>query len=146
MQRGPLHRWAAKGQNVAGPILISVIDDDDSLRAALVGLVRSLGYEVRGFGSAEEFLQADAVRTANCIITDIQMPGMSGIELKRHLTAQQVPAPVIMITARPEADLEAKALASGAFCFLRKPFDASVLIDWVGKALELGAEPATDGA
>jgi FixJ family two-component response regulator len=126
--------------------MISVIDDDDSLRSALVGLVRSLGYNARGFGSAEEFLQADEMRTFSCIITDIQMPGMSGLELKRHLTAEHVRAPVIMITARPEADLEAKAMASGAICFLRKPFDANALIDCVEKALELGTKPATDGA
>src|SRR5581483_9083731 len=116
-----------KGHRLAAAPLVCIIDDDDSLRSALVGLLRSFGYATRGFASAEAFLQSDAVHAAACIVTDIQMPGMSGIDLKRHLAAQQHNVPVIMITARTEPDLEAKALASGAAHFLRKPFEASVL-------------------
>jgi FixJ family two-component response regulator len=115
--------------------IISVIDDDESLRTALVGLVRSLGYEAHGFGSAEEFLEGGARRWA-CIISDIQMPGMSGIDLKRHLTAQAVTTPVIMITARAEPGLKERALASGAACFLKKPFEANALIDCLERALQ----------
>jgi FixJ family two-component response regulator len=116
--------------------VISIIDDDDSMRTALVGLVRSLGYDVRGFASAEEFLGSGPVQSFSCIITDIQMPGMSGIELQQHLAAHQHALPVIMITARHEADLEEKALASGAACFLRKPFEAETLVGCLEKLLK----------
>ncbi len=116
--------------------LISIIDDDESLRIALVGLVRSVGYDARGFASAEEFLESGAVETFSCLVTDIQMPGMSGIDLKQHLVAQQITLPVIMITARPDPGLEDKARVAGAVGFLRKPFEASTLIGYLDKAME----------
>jgi FixJ family two-component response regulator len=118
----------------AGP-LISVIDDDDSMRKAVVALVRSAGYAAQGFASAKEFLASGSVARFACIITDIQMPGMSGIELKHHLTASQSSMPVIMITARHDPELEGKALASGAAAFLRKPFEADALIRCLESAL-----------
>ena len=121
---------------MSGKVLISIVDDDESLRSALVGLVRSLGYEARGFESAEHFLRDNGMRDASCIITDIQMPGMSGIDLKQHLMASQNTVPVIMITAHHDPDLEAKALASGAACFLRKPFDGDALIRCLEGALK----------
>ena len=115
--------------------LVSIIDDDDSLRLALVGLVRSLGFEARGFESADAFVQSGDLGSYACIVTDIQMPGMSGIELKEHLAARQISLPVIMITARPDPSLEEKALAAGAVGFLRKPFEASALISYLDRAL-----------
>jgi FixJ family two-component response regulator len=119
----------------AGP-LISIIDDDESMLSALVSLVRSGGYDARGFTSAEEFLGCGMDPSLACIITDVQMPGMSGIELKQHLEACQVSAPVIMITARHEPGLEERALAGGAVCFLRKPFEGNTLIGCIEKALK----------
>jgi FixJ family two-component response regulator len=118
----------------AGPV-IAIIDDDDSMRSAVIALVRSAGYDARGFESAEEFLRCGTVQGFACIITDIQMPGMSGIELKQHLVASRCPVPVIMITARHDLDLEDKAIASGAACFLRKPFEADALIGCLEGAL-----------
>jgi FixJ family two-component response regulator len=106
------------------------------MRNAVVALVRSAGYEARGFASAEKFLASGEVQSCACVITDIHMPGMSGVELKQHLAASQNAVPVIMITARHDLDLEAKALASGAACFLRKPFDAAHLIGCVENALK----------
>jgi FixJ family two-component response regulator len=117
--------------------MISIIDDDNSFRHALVGLIRSLGYGARGFESAEEFVEADVARNSACIITDVQMPGMSGIDLQRFLTRSQCPVPVIMITARTEPGLEDEALASGAVCLLRKPFEVSVLTDCLRRALNV---------
>jgi FixJ family two-component response regulator len=114
---------------------VSIIDDDESLRMALVGLVRSLGYDGQGFASAEEFLKSGSAKRFACVITDIQMPGMSGIDLKLHLAARKCPLPVIMITARPDPSLEEKALAAGAVGFLRKPFEANALIECLEKAL-----------
>lgn len=118
-----------------GP-LISIIDDDDSLRRALVRLLGSLGYDARGFGSAEEFAESGAISSSACVITDIQMPGMSGIELKQLLVQRRCPVPVIMITARHEPGLKEKAYAVGAACFLRKPFAATALIDCVERTLK----------
>jgi FixJ family two-component response regulator len=116
--------------------LISIIEDDESLRRALVGLIRSLGHDARGFESAEEFAASDAIRSSACIITDIQLPGMSGVELKQLLAEQCCPVPVIMITARHEAGLEQRAIAAGAVCYLRKPFEADTLIDCLEQVLK----------
>jgi FixJ family two-component response regulator len=110
-------------------LLISIVDDDASMREALVGLVRSLGYEVRDFASAEDFLASNDLGKFACAITDIQMPGMNGLELKRELSTRHGSLPVIMITARTEPGIEEKAMASGASCFLRKPFDAETLVN-----------------
>jgi FixJ family two-component response regulator len=125
-----------KGHRVPAEPLICVIDDDESMRRTILALVRSAGYEARGFASAEEFLRCGKSQAFACIITDVQMPGMSGIELKQHLTASQCLIPVIMITARHDPGLEAQASASGAACFLRKPFEAGALIRCLEGALE----------
>lgn len=120
---------------VANDTLISIIDDDESLRAALVGLVRSLGYRASGFANAEDFLSDAQAAQSAAIVTDIQMPGLSGIELKDRLNADGCAAPVIMITARTEPELKERALASGALCVLKKPFAAEALIDCLERAL-----------
>lgn len=115
--------------------LVSIIDDDDSLRTALVGLVRSLGYRASGYGSAEDFLDAGDADLSACIVTDIQMPGLSGIELKERLALAGNVAPVIMITARSERALHDRAVASGAWCVLHKPFAPDALIACLERAL-----------
>jgi FixJ family two-component response regulator len=120
---------------VARELLIAVIDDDESFRTALVESLESLGYGVRGFASAEEYVATDGGRSCDCVITDIHMPGMSGLDLKRLLVARDCQVPVIMITARAEPSLEANAVASGAICLLRKPFEAHALIGCLEKAL-----------
>jgi FixJ family two-component response regulator len=117
--------------------LIGVIDDDEFMRNGLITLVRSAGYAAQGFASAEEFLVLgpDAWRGFSCIIADIQMTGLSGIELTLRISAAQSSLPMIVITARNEPNLEGIALAAGAVCFLRKPFQAAVLINCIEKAL-----------
>jgi len=127
----------AKGEWVSAGRLIAVIDDDESMRIALVGLLRSLGYDVRGFPSAEDFLDSGPVQSCSCVITDIQMPGMSGLELQRRLAARRSSLPVIMITARLERDLEERALAGGSVCFLRKPFEMEMLVGCLEEVLKL---------
>jgi FixJ family two-component response regulator len=118
---------------------VAVIDDDDPFRTALVESLCSFGYHVRGFASAEEFIASDLVFSCDCIITDIQMPGMSGLDLKRHLAARGCKAPVIMITARPEEGIEARVAASGAACLLRKPFGSDDLIGWLKRLVNPAA-------
>jgi FixJ family two-component response regulator len=130
-------RSAGKGSFVATEPLVVVVDDDDSFRTALVESLGSCGYSVRGFASAEEFIASNVEGLCDCVITDIHMLGMSGIDLKRLLTTRKCFVPVIMITARSEPELETRAAASGAFCLLRKPFESNRLIDCLEKALKV---------
>jgi FixJ family two-component response regulator len=116
--------------------VISIIDDDASVGLATSRLVRSLGYVAHTFASASEFLQSSDVNNASCVIADVQMPGMSGIELQRALTALGHSVPVIFITAFPEERTRAYALKAGAVGFLSKPFNCSLLIDCIDTALK----------
>ena len=115
--------------------VISIIDDDASVRVATNRLVRSLGYVAHTFASAEEFLASSRVNDTSCMIADVQMPGMSGIELQSHLLAQGRRLPIIFITAFPEESARTKALNAGAVCFLTKPFDGPTLIRHLDAAL-----------
>jgi FixJ family two-component response regulator len=115
--------------------MISIVDDDASMRDALVEMLRSLGYDARGFASAEDMLASCELDRFACMVTDIQMPGMSGFDLKREIYERRAPLPVIMVTARTEPGLEEKAISSGAACFLRKPFETQIFVACVEKAL-----------
>jgi FixJ family two-component response regulator len=117
-------------------LLVAVIDDDEPFRTALVESLSSLGYGARGFASAEEFVATGGDRSCDCVISDIHMSGMSGFDLKRLLMSRDSKVPVIMITARTEPWLEAKAAAVGAVCLLRKPFESSALIGCLARALK----------
>jgi FixJ family two-component response regulator len=108
--------------------LVSIIDDDESTRLAIASLLKLFGMRAETYQSVELFLQADGQDAADCIITDIQMPGLSGIDLKRILDSRACRTPVIMITGRPEVRLHEQALASGIVCLLNKPFDADALL------------------
>ena len=116
-------------------LLIAVIDDDEPFRMALVESVGSLGYAARGFASAEEFIAWEANPSCNCVITDVHMPGMNGLDLARLLTERPGGVPVVMITARSDLGLDAGAAANGAICLLRKPFKTEALIDCLERAL-----------
>jgi FixJ family two-component response regulator len=122
---------------VSSEPLIAVIDDDEPFRTALVESLYSVGYRARGFASAEEFFAASGESSCDCVITDVHMPGMSGLDLQRLLVARDRRVPVIMITARGDPGLEARAAASGAVCLLRKPFGADALIGYLEKALQV---------
>jgi FixJ family two-component response regulator len=115
--------------------VISIIDDDLSVRIAISRLVRSLGYAAHAYASADEFLKSQRVNDTWCVIADVQMPGMTGIELQRALKVQGHSLPIIFVTAFPEETIRALALKDGAVCFLSKPFDGSVLIDCIDSAL-----------
>jgi FixJ family two-component response regulator len=115
--------------------LIAVVDDDASIRAATDSLLRSRGYAVFTFESAEDFLKSAALNGTSCVITDVRMPVMGGVELQAVLRAQGCSVPFIFITAFPEGAVGTQAMNGGATCFLTKPFDAPTLIKYVEIAL-----------
>ena len=116
--------------------LISIVDDDESVQIALQDLMEAVGYTARSFGSAEEFLESGLQRQTACLITDIRMPGMSGLELQAKLNAERCRIPIIFITAHGDAKMRMKAMREGAVEFLMKPFDEEVLLETVRAALE----------
>jgi FixJ family two-component response regulator len=115
--------------------VIAVIDDDASIRTATNNLLSSHGYLVDTFASAEEFLQSVRLSESACVIADVQMPSMSGLELLTHMRTLGHAAPFIFITAFPEESVRARALRSGAICFLAKPFAGPALISCLEAAL-----------
>jgi FixJ family two-component response regulator len=116
--------------------LVAIIDDDASVRATTDSLVRSLGYIVGTFASAEEFLRSDHLDDLSCVIADVQMPGMSGVELQSRLLTQGNHVPFIFVTAFPDERVRAQALRAGAICYLTKPFDGDSLIQGLQAALK----------
>jgi FixJ family two-component response regulator len=133
-QKAP--RSAAKETTLRPTPTISVIDDDPSVRVATDNLLRSLGYIVHTFVSADEFLQSADFKNTSCVIADVQMPGMSGLELQAFLLAREYHVPLIFITAFPEETVRARVLKAGAVGFLTKPFDRRTLIECLNAALE----------
>jgi FixJ family two-component response regulator len=115
---------------------VAIIDDDESVRATTDSLVRSLGYIVHTFASAEEFLRSNRLDEFACVIADVQMPGMSGVQLQDHLRAQGYRVPFMFFTAFPDEKIRAQALAAGAICYLTKPFDGDSLIRFLQAALK----------
>jgi FixJ family two-component response regulator len=116
--------------------VISIVDDDASVRVATDNLLRSLGYIVRTFSSAEEFLSSADLNDTSCVIADVRMLDMSGLDLHDHLLKQGYRVPFIFITAFPEETIRVRALQAGAVCFLTKPFDRLTLIRCLDTALE----------
>jgi FixJ family two-component response regulator len=116
--------------------IISIVDDDESVRLAIKSLLNSMGLTAHLFASAEDFLQSPHVNDTSCLILDVQMPNMSGIELQRHLISQGVRTSIIFITAFPEDRIRTKLLKAGAVCFLSKPFDEQILLECLDKALK----------
>jgi FixJ family two-component response regulator len=119
--------------------LIAIVDDDDLMRSALQGLLKSVGLPARAFASAEEFLQSGQQRQTACLIADIRMPRMSGLELQAKLNAERCRIPTIFITAHGDVKMRMQALRAGAVEFLAKPFDDEVLLENVRMALKNGA-------
>ncbi|MEH2612795.1 response regulator transcription factor [Bradyrhizobium sp. AZCC 1693] len=121
---------------MSNPPVISIIDDDGSVRAATHNLVRSLGYAVHTFASPEEFLRSSQLGDTSCVIADVRMPSMSGLELQAYLLARGHSLPFIFITAFAVESDRARALKAGAICYLTKPFDGETLIGCLDAALE----------
>jgi FixJ family two-component response regulator len=117
-------------------LMISIVDDDESVRNATKALIRSLGYRVATFASAEEFLASERLRDTACLISDVQMPGVNGIELQERLNASGHRIPIIFMTAFPDDRVRDCAMRSGAVSFMSKPFSEANLIVCLDRALQ----------
>ena len=115
--------------------LISIVDDDDSLRNSLNNLIRSVGFRAQGFSSAEAFLNSSELHDTACLILDVRMPGMSGLDLQRQLVAANSPIPIVFITSHGDDDARARALEAGAVAFLDKPFREEAPLTAIESAL-----------
>ena len=116
--------------------MISIIDDNDSVRESLERLMRSVGFAVNVFASAEEFLDSDRLRYTDCLILDVRLPGMNGLELQRHLATSHSEIPIIFITSHEDDELRARALNAGAVDYFLKPFNDEDLLDAIDAALK----------
>ncbi len=116
--------------------LVAIVDDDDSIRSALQGLLQSAELPAQSFASAEEFLRSGQHHQIACLIADIRMPGMSGLELQARLNAERCRIPIIFITAHGDERMRMQALRAGAVEFMAKPFNDEALLDSVRAALE----------
>ena len=123
---------ATQGKNK----LVSIVDDDESMRVALHGLLKAVGLPSQAFASAETFLESGQQHETACLIADIRMPGISGLELQAKLKAERCKIPTIFITAHGDSEMRMQALRAGAVEFLTKPFDDEVLLESVQAALE----------
>jgi FixJ family two-component response regulator len=124
----------ARSYSVTSP-LVAIIDDDEALCWSLVDLMRSVGYRAEPYSSAETFLTSSNLVSLDCILADVHMPGMSGLDLLRKLHEQGIMTPVILITALPDKHLDDEAVSLGAQCLLRKPFETNSLLDSVERSL-----------
>jgi FixJ family two-component response regulator len=121
---------------VAGAPLVSIVDDDQSVREGIVDLVRAMGFDAAEYDRAEQFLQSGRIASTACLISDMRMPGMTGLELHEQLVASGKIIPTIVITAFPEDVDRARALQSGVICYLAKPFDNGRLAKCIKSALK----------
>jgi FixJ family two-component response regulator len=117
-------------------VLIAIVDDEKPVRDATKRLVRSMGYHAFTFASADEFLKSERIHDTSCLITDVQMPGLSGIDLQEHLVARGHCIPIIFMTGYPSDSVRARAMKAGAVCFLNKPFREDHFIGCIERALK----------
>jgi FixJ family two-component response regulator len=117
------------------PLIVSIIDDDISVRVAVADIVRSMDLTANTFASGQDFLTSNSLADTACIVADVQMPGISGIELQQALKVKDLKIPMIFITAYSDERIRAKALDGGAICFLNKPFGGGAIIECIERAL-----------
>ena len=114
--------------------MIFIVDDDESVRLSLVRLMRSVGFQAEGFAAAEDLLRKTPECGCDCVIIDVHMPGMTGLELQQVLVRRKDPPPIVMITAHDAPETRRKAIAAGAVAFITKPFDDSTLLQAISEA------------
>jgi len=124
-----------QGKSVTERPLVSLVDDDESVRESLPDLLKEFGFAARAFSSADEFLLSDSVGQTNCLILDVAMPGMSGLDLQLELTRRGHEIPVIFITAQKDETIREQALRQGAVKFLYKPFSDTALLEALNAAI-----------
>jgi FixJ family two-component response regulator len=124
---------------IANRPLVSVVDDDESLRESLPDLLRELGFAAEASASAEEFLASEHLRRTRCLVLDVAMPGMSGLQLQEELARRGHAIPIVFITAQQDDRIRPRVLAAGAVACLFKPFTDTALLDAVNAALEVGS-------
>jgi FixJ family two-component response regulator len=119
---------------------ISVVDDDESMRQAIKALVSSMGLSIEGFSSAEAFLDSGRAQVCDCLLLDVRMPGMSGLDLQRRLATDDCPVPIVFMTAHYGEEVRSRAMAAGAVDVLSKPFTEQDLFNAIGKSLAVHQE------
>ena len=119
--------------------VIAIVDDDESVCIGMASLVRSLGYDAHSYGCAEDFLRSQERHATSCLISDVQMPGLGGLDLQRILLAEGSQVPIIFITAFPDIKVQQLAMQAGAMCFLSKPCDGDDLIECLETAVGTGS-------
>jgi FixJ family two-component response regulator len=122
--------------NITEHPLLSVVDDDESVRESLPDLLRKLGFAARAFSSAQEFLSSDSVDETKCLILDVAMPGMTGLDLQQELTRRGHKVPIIFITAQKDINIREQAFRQGAAQVLYKPFSAAALLEALKETLK----------
>jgi FixJ family two-component response regulator len=129
-----------KGERISSAerAVISIVDDDEALRTSLEDLIRSVGFRVQGFASAEAFLRSNQVQTTDCLILDVRMPGMTGPGLQRDLRSKRADLPIIFISAYANPEVRVQVLEAGAVAFLYKPFYEEDLLGAINAALRDG--------
>ena len=127
------------GEQISAAATVFVVDDDDAMRNSLEWLIESEGHRVETFGSAQAFLDTYYPGRSGCLLLDVRMPGMSGLELQEHLRQQQIRIPVIIITGHGDVPMAVKAMKAGALDFIEKPFDDDTLLATIQRALEVDA-------
>lgn len=125
--------------------LIAIVDDDESMREAIKGLMRSLGFDAETFSSAMEFLSFPLLGNTDCLVTDVHMPGMSGIDLHRRLVAYGTSIPTILITAFSDQNAQTRTLGADIICCLTKPFEEQALVDCIRSAVARDGDKDSDG-
>ena len=121
---------------MTGIPLIAIVDDDDALRSSLDDLIRSIGFRTQGFASAEAFMSSNEARNTACLILDVRMPGMNGLDLQRKIVAANWRMPIIFVTSHGDDDARVRALKGGAVAFLYKPFREEELLNAIDAALK----------
>jgi len=135
--KGPRRRGDTGGQSPAASTpVVAIVDDDASVRPSMLRLVRSFGYHAEAFGSGEEFLASPIAAEAACLLLDVRMPGMDGLEVQRRLTEKGAGIPIVFLTSRATDDEERQARRGGAVDFLRKPVGRGTLFEILQKLTE----------
>jgi FixJ family two-component response regulator len=132
-------------ESLAANRIVAIVDDDDAVRLATASLVRSLGHEVRGFASAEDFLRPGGDEGVDCLVTDVHMPGIDGTDLQRRLIERGRTYPIVFVSGFLDEAIRDSVMAAGAFCYLGKPFQGDTLVTCLERALSAGGSSVGTG-